>query len=79
MNVGLGETNAADWALPVSVGSDVVNTLFAEDMRAGFEGHFPFPVCSATAHYLGFVLLKFNPEHFVFGLGVYLQIQFVQL
>jgi hypothetical protein len=77
MNVGLGETSAADRTLPVSVGSDVVDALFAEDMRTGLENHFPFPVCSATAHNLGFVLLEFHPDHFVFSLGVYLQLQFV--
>lgn len=34
MDVRLGESSSTNWALSIAVGSGVIDTLLAEDMRA---------------------------------------------
>lgn len=50
MDIGFGEPDSADGALSVSVGCGVIDAFFAEDVGAGLEDHFSFPLGPAATH-----------------------------
>ena len=63
MDISLGEADSADWTLPVPVCCCVVDAFLAEDVGTGLEHYLSLAISTASAHYLGFVLLHLSPQH----------------